>query len=267
MNKTRVHVKLDLSNAESIHAQGTMVDVIEPNENETVPLSVKRLSLAHLCKNYSDGVNVDSAVVISWPLIRVRRTRQLSAEDVPIQINTEKKTVLSEYDSDMELREQNYDADKDDDSGKESSDGEHDVVITMSRNRRLRLLKYQQERVKNDIAHIFFRFQRVLSVEHGAYHDFMTDLRDAFFVVNQNDLDECIKVLRGKYKLTDEQITNKILHEFDWFLRRVRRVVPEPPELEKRYMAVYSKYHDIECAKSGRALFSKKDAKKFTSLH
>ena len=95
----------------------------------------------------------------------------------------------------------------------------------------------------------------------------MTDLRDAFFVVNQNDLDECIKVLRGKYKLADEQITNKILHEFDWFLHRVRRVVPEPPELEKRYMAVYSKYHDIECTKSDRALFSKKDAKKFTSLH
>ena len=168
MNKTRVHVKLDLSNAESIHAQGTMVDVIEPNKNETVPLSVKRLSLAHLCKNYSDGVNVDSAVVISWPLIRVRRTRQLSAEDVPIQINTEKKTVLSEYDSDMELREHNYDADKDDDSGKESSDGEHDVVITMSRNRRLRLLKYQQERVKNDIAHIFFVFNAssVLSMVH-----------------------------------------------------------------------------------------------------
>ena len=95
----------------------------------------------------------------------------------------------------------------------------------------------------------------------------MTDLRDAFFVVNQNDLDECIKVLRGKYKLTDEQITNKILHEFDWFLHRVRRVVPEPPELEKRYMAVYSKYHDIECAKSGRALFQRRMEKKFTSLH
>ena len=186
---------------------------------------------------------------------------------VSVQINTEKKTVISEYDSDMELREQNYEGDEDEDSGEELSDGERDVVTTMPRNRRLRLLKYQQERVKNDIAHIFFRFQRVLSVGHGAYHDFMTDLRDAFFVVNQNDLDKCIKVLRDKYKMTDEQITNKILHGFDWFVRRVRRVVPEPSELEKRYMAVYSKYHDIECAKSGRAHFSKKDEKKFTSLH
>ena len=130
----------------------------------------------------------------------------------------------------------------------------------MPRNRQLRLLRYQRERVKNDIAHVFFRFQRVLSVEHGAYFSFMTALRDASFVVNQSDLDGCLNVLRDKYKMTDTQIKDKMTYNFDWFLRRVRSLVPEPSILAKRYMAVYEQYHDVKCSKTGKALFSKKEA-------
>ena len=250
-----MHIKLDMENLETIHAQGTMVDVVQHGNSSNERCLIKRQSLAHLCKEYSDRTRIDSTLVVTWPLLRVRRMRQLSAEEVPVQINTEKKTVVSEYDSDLELRERSYEGDKEHDSGAESSDGEHDVITTMPRNRRLRLLQYQRERVKNDIAHIFFRFQRVLSIEHGAYLDFMTELRDAIYVINQNDLDECITVLRVKHKMSDKQITSKMLYEFDWFLRQVGRVVPELSRFKKRYMKVYNKYHDINCAKSGKALF------------
>ena len=108
-------------------------------------------------------------MVVIWPRLRVRRKRLLSAEDAPVEINTEKKAVLADYDSDEALQEQTYDGDEECDSGAESSDGEQDIVTTLPRNRRLRLLRYQRERVKNDIAHIFFRFQRFLSMHHGAY--------------------------------------------------------------------------------------------------
>ena len=46
--------------------------------------------------------------------------------------------------------------------------------------------------MKNDLAHIFFCFEKVLSKEHGAFVDFIRALRDAIFVLDRRDLDECI---------------------------------------------------------------------------
>ena len=40
--------------------------------------------------------------------------------------------------------------------------------------------------------------------------------------------------------------------------------MPPPKELHRWYMLVYKEFHDIKCAKSGKALFAKKEAK---SLH
>ena len=37
--------------------------------------------------------------------------------------------------------------------------------------------------------------------------------------------------------------------------------MPEPKELEERYLRVYNMYHDIVCAKSGKPLFATNDAK------
>jgi hypothetical protein len=119
----------------------------------------------------------------------------------------------------------------------------------------------QKQKVKNDIAHIFFRFEKALSKEHGAFVDFIRALRDAMFVLDQLDLEQCFAVLREKYSLTDEQIQQKLKFEFSWFLRRVKRKVPTPPELEKRYLAVYNLFKDMVCAKSGKKLFATKHGK------
>ena len=54
----------------------------------------------------------------------------------------------------------------------------------------------ERERVKQDILHVFLRFENVLSKEHGAYKSFQLALRDALYVLNQDDLDSCLKVLK-----------------------------------------------------------------------
>lgn len=103
---------------------------------------------------------------------------------------------------------------------------------------------------------------RVLSKEHGAYRDFIKDLRDALFIINQDDLDACIRVLKDKKKMSDQDIERKMYTDYDWFLRRVRRTVPTPPELEERYIRVYNAYKDIVCVKKNKALFSSAESKK-----
>jgi hypothetical protein len=76
--------------------------------------------------------------------------------------------------------------------------------------------------------------------------------------MDQQDLDQCLAVLREKYGLTDDAIEKKLKYEFHWFLRRVKRKVPTPSELEERYMQVYDVFKDVICAKSGKKLFDTK---------
>ena len=64
------------------------------------------------------------------------------------------------------------------------------------RRRRVRHIRRERERVKQDILHVFLRFEKVLSKEHGAYKSFRLALRDARYVLNQDDLDSCLKVLK-----------------------------------------------------------------------
>ena len=120
----------------------------------------------------------------------------------------------------------------------------------------------QKQRVKNDIAHIFFRFEKALSKEHGVFSDFIRALRDAMFVIDPRDMDQCLNVLREKHGMSNDGIEKKLQYDFAWFLRRIRRKVPTPDELEQRYMRVYDTFKDIPCAKTGKGLFATKHGKK-----
>ena len=147
---------------------------------------------------------------------------------------------------------------EDDDNGN-ASESADDATDSATRERR-RQHRLGKERVKNDIAHIFLRLEKVLSKEHGAYQTFRIALRDAMFVPNQDDLDNCLRVLRTKHQLTDKEIERKIRTNFRWFKRRVRRLVPPPKELMKRYLDVFREFRGIKCSKSGKALFGSKAA-------
>lgn len=124
------------------------------------------------------------------------------------------------------------------------------------RSARFRRYKLREERVKNDIARIFFRFERVLRKDHGANQLFHRALRDAIYILNQDDLNACIDVLRSVFHMSDEDIRYKRLTDFRWFKMRVRRFVPGPIELERRYMSVIEEFKDIVDAKTGFPFFS-----------
>jgi hypothetical protein len=180
----------------------------------------------------------------------------MSGSDDTIVCNTETKQIIADHSDDLQQQHFDNDDKSSGSSSSDSSDGASDNLTRLPRNRRRRLNHYRRERVKNDIVHIFFRHQHVLSKDHGAYFSYMTALRDAFYITNQDDLDQCLHVLREKKKLSEKDICLKLKYDFDWFLRRVRRLVPEPPVLEKRYTEVFNQYKDIECSKSGKKLFS-----------
>jgi len=211
------------------------------------------------------GEDESSVVKISWKLVYCRRRRDPVGEDTLIRMNTRtKQVVMDDNDGeDDELHAQNYDEDNEANNGNDSSsssDGENDNRTRLERSLRRRLHQFRKERVKNDIEHVFLRFQRVLSKEHGAYYSFITSLRDAFFVLNDEDLEECFEVLRDKRGMSDEMIAKSMAYDFKWYLRRVRRLVPSPNDLEKRYMTVYEAHKDIICQKSGKKLFETREA-------
>eukprot|EP00986_Skeletonema_menzelii_P003893 scaffold1261_cov155-Skeletonema_menzelii.AAC.3 len=258
-NRNKILVEIDLATDATLFCKSAMVDVVNEDDG-----SIEKKSIDSLCSSRNHDANL---IKVRWDLSFCRRKFDLIGGD-PVQLHTRTKTVLIEEDSgdEGELREARYDADDEDEEntgghghGNESnaseSDGENDTRRRLPHNRRRRLHHYRKEKVKNDILHIFLRHQRVLSKEHGAYYSYMTALRDALFILNDEDLEECLVVLRDKRGMNDEQIRNMMTHNFKWFLLRVRRLVPPPPDLVKRYLEVFNAFKDIVCHKSGKKLF------------
>ena len=82
------------------------------------------------------------------------------------------------------------------------------------------------------------------------------------FVIDPQDMDQCLNVLREKHGMSDYEIEKKLQCDFAWFLRRVKRKVPDPEELERRYLRVYETFKDMPCAKTGKGLFATKHGRK-----
>ncbi len=118
---------------------------------------------------------------------------------------------------------------------------------------------------KQDIEHIFIRFSKVLSKQHGAFGPFMSRLSDAFFVPNQGDIEFVKEALRIA-GLSEDEINSK---RWRFFKRRIRRGVPGPVELEKQFNRVVNLMANIEDNKTGKPLFGKKawNLYKATLLH
>jgi hypothetical protein len=108
--------------------------------------------------------------------------------------------------------------------------------------------------VKQDIAHIFLRFSKVISKSHGGFGTFMARLSDAFFVPSQDDIDFIKNVLR-KFGLSEDEIKKK---KWQYFKKRVRRRVPGRKELEIEFLKVVNLLADIKDSKTGKPLFNEK---------
>ena len=229
---------------------------------------VERASLSAL-QNRQEST---STIYIEWNLHYCRRTLNRSGSEETVTINTIERQILANDEEEEVEDEYNADDENDtnplDDGNEEGnpddcrlSDDELGAPVLSRAQRRL-LHRLRKQKVKQDIFHIFQRLEKILGKEHGAFGSFRISLRNAVYILNQDDLDACMKVLRDKYKLSDKEIETKLRGDFGWFKRRVRRLVPSPKDLEERYLAVYNEYKDIVCTKSGKALFGSKKAKR-----
>jgi hypothetical protein len=108
--------------------------------------------------------------------------------------------------------------------------------------------------VKQDVEHIFIRFQKVVSKDHGAFRQFMARLSDAFFVPSQDDI-AFIKKALGRAGLSDDDIKKK---KWDFYKRRIRRHVSSPAILLRDFKRVVAMFANLEDGKTKKPFFNDK---------
>jgi len=145
-----------------------------------------------------------------------------------------------------QIDEERYSSSSDDESSNQEGN--------RPRGSRRRGKKKRSRNVKNDLLHIFQRFSKVLSKQHGAFGSFMARLSDAFFVPSQDDLEFIREALR-KAGLSEEDIKAK---SWQYFKPRVRRHVPKPKILEQDFKCVVNLFANLEDAETGLPFFNAK---------
>ena len=112
---------------------------------------------------------------------------------------------------------------------------------------------------------------------------FLSRLRDALFVVNEDDIDHLKQVLRSRWlkrrrkafpgaadsellKAVNEAIEIRYAENFAWFAHRCRRSIPPPSELEAALRRVVGLYADLEDSATGMQLFTPKTWAIFKSM-
>ncbi|CBJ28935.1 similar to Werner syndrome protein [Ectocarpus siliculosus] len=111
--------------------------------------------------------------------------------------------------------------------------------------------------VRLDIFHALQRISRLCKKSHGAFKPFMARLRDACFIVNQDDIKEVEQAL-GSKGMTPEAVAEYKDKNWTYFLRNCRRLVPERQRLLERFNSVINQFCNVVDAKSGEVLIRPK---------
>jgi len=118
---------------------------------------------------------------------------------------------------------------------------------------------WELETVKLDPVHWFFRIGDLISVTHALRGIFLRALRDAVFVVCQDDKDAWMKMTRESLKgegLNEREIKIRVIKEYDQMLNKSRRSIPSPALLLSSTKKVFDLYgHQVDL-KTGKPLFS-----------
>ncbi|CAN0310195.1 unnamed protein product, partial [Laminaria digitata] len=115
-------------------------------------------------------------------------------------------------------------------------------------------------KVRLDVFHALQRISRLVKKNHGAFKPFMARLRDAFFIVNSEDIKEASFVERSleAQGMHPEEVAEFREKNWTFFLRNCRRLVPERERLLKRFNSVTSQFWDVIDARSGEILLRPK---------
>lgn len=90
-----------------------------------------------------------------------------------------------------------------------------------------------------------------MSPRHGLSREYSRRLRDAIFIVDEDDKCRVVQYLSTKGITWEEQLVRKP----SWVLRRVKRVVPPPEELYGTVQRLFAAYGNLKCAKTDLPLF------------
>jgi hypothetical protein len=96
--------------------------------------------------------------------------------------------------------------------------------------------------VQLDIFHAFKRLP--VSTDHPASASFHKALKKAFFILNQDDVDAVLPILRSLHDGADSEFNMELAMErrHKWCLKRIRRHVPPPEQLISRLQEVFKSY-------------------------
>ncbi len=143
---------------------------------------------------------------------------------------------------------------------------------------------WAQNRIKLDALHAMMRIERTLKKKHGCYALFMSRLRDAIFITDDDDMEAIrthLRVRSFERKLlqwrqsrppgaqpsaverrklqqeADEVVAEREKHNYAFFMRRVRRSIPPPAELEERVRRAVDLCATVKDAATGSMLFTR----------
>ncbi|CAN0113688.1 unnamed protein product [Laminaria digitata] len=127
-------------------------------------------------------------------------------------------------------------------------------------------------KVRLNVFHALQRISRLVKKNHGAFNPFgapyrdqnndnfgpfMARLRDAFFIVNSEDIKEAKRSLEAQ-GINLEEVAEHREKNWTYFLRKCRRLVPERERLLKRFNSVIEQFWDVIDAQSGEILLRPK---------
>mgnify|MGYP007032683976 CR=1 FL=1 len=135
---------------------------------------------------------------------------------------------------------------------------------------------WERVRIKLDALHALMRFQRTLRKRHGVHDYFLSRLRDAFFIVNHDDIVNLKKILMGRFfrrrkkksptindqvlwRLAEKHVERRYLENYAYFAHRVRRSIPPPDVLEAELRKVVDLFANCQDAATGMCLLCSLD--------
>ncbi|KAG2224491.1 hypothetical protein INT45_010557, partial [Circinella minor] len=106
-----------------------------------------------------------------------------------------------------------------------------------------------RSRIIKDVFHLMDQIK--VPRRHGLANDFSRRLRDALFVVDEDDKKKVEAVLLKQGTTWNE----KLIKNPRWLFRRVKRTIPPPEKLYPKVKQLFEIYGPLKCARTGRSLF------------
>jgi hypothetical protein len=140
------------------------------------------------------------------------------------------------------------------------------------------VLLFDRNHVKRDVFHVLKDYPETLKKRHGMFETFMARLRDAFFMVGKDEIEEKRKELakilfedpnsrcHNNQASADAEAKRRLYCPSSKVLSDVPRKIPEPAELERRICAVVKLCADVPDAKTGEIFFPQQTWKVHTNV-